>query len=79
MALQLHRIARLPAPQALEGQRLLNKTVPPNGRRLRGVRPGPATGPRDPRQPQLSQCRAGEDAYAILSGLEQQGKVPLKR
>ena len=25
MALQPHRIARLPAPQALEGQRLLNK------------------------------------------------------
>ena len=29
MALQPHRIARLPAPQALEGQRLLNRPVPP--------------------------------------------------
>ena len=29
MALQPHRIARLPAPQALEGQRLLNKTGSP--------------------------------------------------
>ena len=31
MALQPHRIARLPAPQALEGQRLLNKTGSTNG------------------------------------------------
>ena len=31
MALQPHRIARLPAPQALENQRLLNKTGSTNG------------------------------------------------
>ena len=31
MALQPHRIARLPAPQALESQRLLNKTGSTNG------------------------------------------------
>ena len=31
MALQPHRIAGLPAPQALEGQRLLNKTGSTNG------------------------------------------------
>ena len=30
-------------------------------RRLRGVRPGPRPGTGDPGQPQLSQCRAGED------------------
>ena len=80
MALQPHRIARLPAPQALEEpapaeQDRFHQRL----RRLRGVRPGPRPGPGDPGQPQLSQCRAVKIAYAILSGLEQQGKVPLKR
>ena len=31
------------------------------------------------RQPQLSNAERVKIAYAILSGLEQQGKVPLKR
>ena len=62
MALQPHRIADCtratgaggpaPAEQDRFHQRL---------RRLRGVRPGPRPGTGDPRQPQLSQCRAGED------------------
>ena len=62
MALQPHRIARLPAPQALEEpapaeQDRFHQRL----RRLRGVRPGPRPGTGDPGQPQLSQCRAGED------------------
>ena len=61
MALQPHRIARLPAPQALEGQRLLNKTGSTNGfgayvAFVPGRDLGLVIG-----QPQLSQCRAGED------------------
>ena len=62
MALQPHRIARLPAPQALEGQRLLNKTGSTNGfGAYVAFVPGRDLEPGDPGQPQLSQCRAGED------------------
>ena len=61
MALQPHRIARLPAPQALEGQRLLNKTGSTNGfGAYVAFVPGRDLG-LVIRQPQLSQCRAGED------------------
>ena len=60
MALQPHRIARLPAPQALEGQRLLNKTGSPTASAPTWRSSGPRPGPGD-LQPQLSQCRAGED------------------
>ena len=78
MALQPHRIARLPAPQALEPAPAEQDRLHQRLRRLRGVRPGPRPGPVIG-QPRLSQCRAVKIAYAILSGLEQQGKVPLKR
>ena len=80
MALQPHRIARLPAPQALEGQRLLNKTGSTNGfgayvafvpGRDLGLVIWPTTN-----YPNAERVKI---AYAILSGLEQQGKVPLKR
>ena len=80
MALQPHRIARLPAPQALEGQRLLNKTGSTNGfGAWRGVRPGPRPGTGDPANRNYPNAERVKIAYAILSGLEQQGKVPLKR
>ncbi|HEJ6391681.1 TPA: PDC family class C beta-lactamase [Pseudomonas aeruginosa] len=80
MALQPHRIARLPAPQALEGQRLLNKTGSTNGfGAYVAFVPGRDLGlvilanRNDPNAERV------KIAYAILSGLEQQGKVPLKR
>ena len=78
MALQPHRSPLL-APQALEGQRLLNKTGSTNGFGAYGVRPGPRPGPGDPANRNYPNAERVKIAYAILSGLEQQGKVPLKR
>ena len=79
MALQPHRIARLPAPQALEGQRLLNKTGSTNGfgAYVAFVPPRPGTG--DLANRNYPNAERVKIAYAILSGSEQQGKVPLKR
>ena len=81
MALQPHRIARAAAPYTGAGgpapaeQDRFHQRL----RRLRGVRPGPRPGTGDPGQPQLSQCRAGEDRLRHPQRPEQQGKVPLKR
>ena len=62
MALQPHRIARLPAPQALEGQRLLNKTGSTNGfGAYVAFVPGRDLGLVIWPTATLSQCRAGED------------------
>ena len=80
MALQPHRIARLPAPQALEGQRLLNKTGSTNGfGAYVAFVPGPRPGLVIPANRNYPNAERVKIAYAILSGLEQQGKVPLKR
>ncbi|HBP4229178.1 TPA: PDC family class C beta-lactamase [Pseudomonas aeruginosa] len=80
MALQPHRIARLPAPQALEGQRLLNKTGSTNGfGAYVAVVPGRDLGLVILANRNYPNAERVKIAYAILSGLEQQGKVPLKR
>ena len=76
MALQ-PEIARL-APQAREPAPAEQDRLHQRLRRLRGVRPG-RDGLLVIRQPQLSNAERVKIAYAILSGLEQQGKVPLKR
>ncbi|HHN3365246.1 TPA: PDC family class C beta-lactamase [Pseudomonas aeruginosa] len=80
MALQPHRIARLPAPQALEGQRLLNKTGSTNGfGAYVAFVPGRELGLVILANRNYPNAERVKIAYAILSGLEQQGKVPLKR
>ncbi|HCL3842810.1 TPA: PDC family class C beta-lactamase [Pseudomonas aeruginosa] len=80
MALQPHRIARLPAPQALEGQRLLNKTGSTNGfGAYVAFVPGRDLGLVILANRNYPNAERVKIAYAILSGLEQQGKVPLKR
>nr|WP_064511507.1 class C beta-lactamase PDC-157 [Pseudomonas aeruginosa]ANH22251.1 class C beta-lactamase PDC-157 [Pseudomonas aeruginosa] len=80
MALQPHRIARLPAPQALEGQRLLNKTGSTNGfGAYVAFVPGRDLGLVILANRNYPTAERVKIAYAILSGLEQQGKVPLKR
>ncbi|HBO7839770.1 TPA: PDC family class C beta-lactamase [Pseudomonas aeruginosa] len=80
MALQPHRIARLPAPQALEGQRLLNKTGSTNGfGAYVAFVPGRDLGLVILANRNYPNAERVKLAYAILSGLEQQGKVPLKR
>ncbi|HHN3039647.1 TPA: PDC family class C beta-lactamase [Pseudomonas aeruginosa] len=80
MALQPHRIARLPAPQALEGQRLLNKTGSTNGfGAYVAFVPGRDLGLVILANRNYPNAERVKIAYAILSSLEQQGKVPLKR
>lgn len=80
MALQPHRIARLPAPQALEGQRLLNKTGSTTGfGAYVAFVPGRDLGLVILANRNYPNAERVKIAYAILSGLEQQGKVPLKR
>ncbi|MGU1474952.1 PDC family class C beta-lactamase [Pseudomonas aeruginosa] len=80
MTLQPHRIARLPAPQALEGQRLLNKTGSTNGfGAYVAFVPGRDLGLVILANRNYPNAERVKIAYAILSGLEQQGKVPLKR
>lgn len=80
MALQPHRIARLPAPQALEGQRLLNKTGSTNGfGAYVAFIPGRDLGLVILANRNYPNAERVKIAYAILSGLEQQAKVPLKR
>ncbi|HCR1589984.1 TPA: PDC family class C beta-lactamase [Pseudomonas aeruginosa] len=80
MALQPHRIARLPAPQALEGQRLLNKPGSTNGfGAYVAFVPGRDLGLVILANRNYPNAERVKIAYAILSGLEQQGKVPLKR
>ncbi|HBO7235864.1 TPA: PDC family class C beta-lactamase [Pseudomonas aeruginosa] len=80
MALQPHRIARLPAPQALEGQRLLNKTGYTNGfGAYVAFVPGRDLGLVILANRNYPNAERVKIAYAILSGLEQQAKVPLKR
>ncbi|HCR1763245.1 TPA: PDC family class C beta-lactamase [Pseudomonas aeruginosa] len=80
MALQPHRIARLPAPQALEGQRLLNKTGSTNGfGAYVAFVPGRDLGLVILANRNYPNAERVKIAHAILSGLEQQGKVPLKR
>ena len=80
MALQPHRIARLPAPQALEGQRLLNKTGSTNGfGAYVAFVPGRDLGLVILANRNYPNAERVKIAYAILSGPEQQGKVPLKR
>ncbi|HHK0531295.1 TPA: PDC family class C beta-lactamase [Pseudomonas aeruginosa] len=80
MALQPHRIARLPAPQALEGQRLLNKTGSTNGfGAYVAFVPGRDLGLVILANRNYPNAERVKIAYTILSGLEQQGKVPLKR
>ncbi|MBP8518190.1 PDC family class C beta-lactamase [Pseudomonas aeruginosa] len=80
MALQPHRIARLPAPQALKGQRLLNKTGSTNGfGAYVAFVPGRDLGLVILANRNYPNAERVKIAYAILSGLEQQGKVPLKR
>ncbi|HFD4274529.1 TPA: serine hydrolase, partial [Pseudomonas aeruginosa] len=80
MALQPHRIARLPAPLALEGQRLLNKTGSTNGfGAYVAFVPGRDLGLVILANRNYPNAERVKIAYAILSGLEQQAKVPLKR
>ncbi|HCA7790799.1 TPA: PDC family class C beta-lactamase [Pseudomonas aeruginosa] len=80
MALQPHRIARLPAPQALEGQRLLNKTGSTNGfGAYVAFVPGRDLGLVILANRNYPNAERVKIAYAILSGLKQQVKVPLKR
>ncbi|HFL6181373.1 TPA: PDC family class C beta-lactamase [Pseudomonas aeruginosa] len=79
MALQPHRIARLPAPQALEGQRLLNKTGSTNGFGAYVAFVPGDLGLVILANRNYPNAERVKIAYAILSGLEQQGKVPLKR
>ncbi|HBO4727673.1 TPA: class C beta-lactamase PDC-170 [Pseudomonas aeruginosa] len=80
MALQPHRVARLPAPQALEGQRLLNKTGSTNGfGAYVAFIPGRDLGLVILANRNYPNAERVKIAYAILSGLEQQAKVPLAR
>ena len=68
MALQPHRIARLPA-QALEGQRLLNKTgSTATGRRLLAFVPGRDLGLVILANRNYPNAERVKIAYAILSG-----------
>ena len=80
MALQPHRIARLPAPQALEGQRLLNKTGSTNGfGAYVAFVPGRDLGLVILANRNYPNAEAGEDRLRHPQRPEQQGKVPLKR
>lgn len=80
MALQAHKVARLPAPQALDGQRLLNKTGSTNGfGAYLAFIPGRDVGLVILANRNYPNAERVKIAYAILSGLEQQAKVPLVR
>ncbi|HGM6444195.1 TPA: PDC family class C beta-lactamase [Pseudomonas aeruginosa] len=76
MALQPHRIARLPAPQALEGQRLLNKTGSTNGfGAYVAFVPGRDLGLVILANRNYPNAERVKIAYAILSGLEKRPEV----
>ena len=80
MALQPHRIARLPAPQALENQRLLNKTGSTNGfGAYVAFVPGRDLGLVILANRNYPNAERVKIALRHPQRLEQQGKVPLKR